>query len=480
MTKTDIKCKHLIWITLANLLVLCLCTIILLEEVYTWSARYLCICGVAVTVCNLALWMFLQGGIMTVQKRTVLMLVILLLLGILSNAAIPSTNVPDEETHYEVTVRLSEDPASITDRGGVSYPIYCYLFSAASLAIGRVVGISGQTFMILGRMANYVLFLALMVLSCKVAPDLRLAVWAIAALPSTIWLAASYSYDGWNLGFSILFVCYSWWMATRSSRVGLRELVLYAVILVAFAPIKYIYVLLGLLIFAVPRQRWQNLKGILIGMMILMAGFVIVMRARLVEIIAGLTSSTADPRGLEQGLSGTAYTISYVVRHPASVLMTFARTLFDNTETMTERLLVGEFHSDYVPDYLTVALGVLFVALMLLSTRESLVGRERTGHPRWTALVYRATLVLGILGVYASFLFLYSYYNEGQIGEISGVQGRYFLPLVLLLAPAGSARLSGACCDWMDRHEVSWEQLWAAIVYVGMLVTLCRTAGFVA
>lgn len=492
-----------------------------------------CVCALA--ICNLILALAWQAGRRADGAgRTSLILVvaIFVLLGLLMNVIYPPMDVPDEENHLRTTyywsgrilpddggdvqgeaadyvifnvptgVRQSMGNLPVTQQiysywydqeygndistqalwsynGAGNYVGYGYTPAILGLTAARALHASYQTILLVGRICNYLVFLLLVVLTCKVAPDLRMATLAIAGLPSTIWLAASYSYDGWNLGFSMLFVAYLWRLTTHKEQIGLRQIIMMVLLLLAFAPIKYIYVILALLVFAIPARQWKNRKVLIGAILIGGVGAVIALRSRIAEAIDYLTTSKTDTRGLEQNLSGEPYNVSYVLHHPLETALTFVQTFYTDLEKMVNRMLVGEFHSDYVPGYLAMALGILFVLLLLVATRESLQGRERISKGTKTIWIYRIVLALGICAVYGSFLFLYSYYRNGEIGVISGVQGRYFLPLILLLAPAGSARLATSTGKWMDRHRIQPMQLWAAALYVGLLVLLCRMPGFV-
>lgn len=491
-TQTTRVREYSILFAAGNLLVLVLCALVwgyvsagATAGTGTYSlGQFLGACVLALVIVNLAFLLFVRR--LTGNREYALIGVILLLLGLFVNALYPSLGVPDEVGHFTATYGLSEqfyaatEADAVVDVMEVNYPTYGYLPAVLAVTVGRVLSVPYEALLVLGRMANDIAFLFLTYLSCKAAPDLSMAILTIAGLPSTIWLVASYSYDGWNLGFCMLFIAYLWRLTTRQDqRIGIREILVMVLLLLAFAPIKYIYVILGLLVFAIPGERWRNRKVIIGAVVACGIGGVIALRSRLAEVLELLFTSTTDIRGLSQGLSGEPYTISYVVHHPIPVLCTLIKTLYIEFEDMLDRMLVGEFGSSLVPGYLVVILGVLLVLLLLVSTRESLAGRAQTGRGTWIAWYYRGVLALGILAVYGSFLFLYSYYNKGRIDTISGVQGRYFLPLILLLAPAGPARLAVRCADWLENHRIRPVQILAALFYVAVLVLLCRTPEFV-
>lgn len=490
------------------------------------KAWYAVICVLALLVTNLAGMLLLRIGAESNRRTGIITVIILLLLGALTMTIYEPFSVPDETTHFTATYNLMgsllpgdmrddyaiqsvqtgiwKDMGSLpvgqqiysfwydweygnesimqetrTFLGYANYPTYGYLPAVIGVMLIRLLSLPYQLLLVAGRVCNYAMFLLLAFLSCRIAPDLRMAILAIAGLPSVIWLAASYSYDGWNLGFSMLFVAYVWHITTRDKGIGIREILLMVMLLLAFAPIKYIYVLLAMIVLAIPGRKWNNRRMLIAAIVVGGIGVIVVLRSRLAEAVQLLMTSQSDIRGLEQGLTGTSYTVGYCIRHPLEIALVFARTFYTDLETMIERLLVGEFYSGYVPAYLTVILGILFMMLLLMATRASLEGRNHTGRGTLTAWIYRGVFLLGVLAIYGSFLFLYSYYNEGQIGLISGVQGRYFLPLLLLLPIGGSARMAVWCDRLTRERHMESAQLWAAYMYVGLLVMLCRMIGFV-
>ncbi len=80
---------------------------------------------------------------------------------------------------------------------------------------------------------------------------------------------------------------------------------------------------------------------------------------------------------------------------------------------------------EYVPSFL------FFVQLLLFMLIMSGTGWQLKTTVKERNLSIGVT-ILGVLSVFVAFLFLFSVPNTGTIGLITGVQGRYFLPFLIL------------------------------------------------
>gem|GEM_PF-1457501 len=330
---------------------------------------------------------------------------------------------------------------SHTMQGDANYATYEYLPQVLGILAADVLHLPWQMIYLLGRAGSLLCYLILTLLCMRLVPGLKYAVAAISLLPSVVWLAASFSYDAWNLGFSMLFICFCVYLAGKD-RVGLPDLALLAVVFLLFVPIKYIYVVLGLMFFAIPLRKKTSRKLKISAAVMITTVLMIALAARGREVLE-LLSTMTDTRGHEQGLSGEPYTLGWVLQNPGQTFQILGKSLFRGSDVYLQKLFIGEQNNSYVPVLLTMITG--FAAAFLLGEglaegdSSDKITADRISSRRRIRAVSGLTLVLGCLSVFGAFLLLYSYRNEGVIGIISGVQGRYFLPYMLLI-PLALAR----------------------------------------
>ena len=395
-------------------------------------------------------------------------------IGLLYNFIMPSLNTPDEFVHFSQAYRISnimlgvnkEDSSYVyVNESGIrritgdigiqntwdfwsdwSYgnqksiylsdkfpvvntvPLFVYVPAGFAIFITRLAHLPYQIVLLSGRISNLIIFLLLSIISMRVYKPFRYVVAAIAMLPATLWLVASYSYDGWNLGFCILFVVLCMRIREQACGVRVRDIILLLMVLILFAPVKYIYVIIGLAVFLVPLDQWKDKRLLAIcGMAAVLAGIAMAFsRGR--EAIAYLTTSSMDVRG-QGSIENQSYTIGWVIRHPINVLWVYAKTLILNIDQFVTKGMTGEFYGVYVPTFLTALVLITFLLLMITGVERS-TGLEKC---RSKGI---AIFIIGCLTVFTAFLFIYSTVSESMVGTIGGMQGRYFIPYFIFLPMA--------------------------------------------
>lgn len=396
----------------------------------------------------------------------------MLLLGILSSIVLIPLCVPDEESHFMKAYHISNEMMGISEQGytlvvtesGITrmpdfdniqnvyfywtdwtygnehingrsgrYVEYALNFSAADVAyipsaiiltVFRSIHAPYQLILLAARMINLVLLLTVALIGMRICPKWEKAIAAICLLPSTIWLGASFSYDTWNLAFSLLFVLYCYYCADRIKEMHLSNLIILFSVLILVAPVKAVYIVMALSILFISFQKWKDKKLIYgCGISVFIA-FAVMMVIRGHEIIAALTSNAMDLRAMGDGTS--SYTVQWIVRHPLNTFLVFIHTGILNTDEYLTKEIAGEFLIDYVPSFLIAGIGLAFVIILMTCLENSMVGkRERT--------IAGVLFVTGCLTILTAFLFVYTNVSKDGIGYIGGVQGRYFIPFLIFL-----------------------------------------------
>lgn len=394
-------------------------------------------------------------------------MIIMIVLGVLYTMVMVPLSVPDEPTHYNNALVVSnkiitflggdgtpsQREMSLKCFGDGSYiyefwngimdddnplgltgiwkseqmPLYPYSISGIVIALFKLIGAPYQVFIVFGRLINLLLFSLITLLCIKICPEIETIIVTFSFVPAVVWMETSFSYDSLNLAMANLFICYCLRCRGRQ-KVSIKDLVILMAIMLVFAPIKYIYIVMALFVFVIPLNHIQikNKKRIaLIGGVALLIMILILAKLRGSEILY-LLGSGAD--GRFAGTSDTTYTLAYVIRHPFTIILVFFKTLMDKSEFYFLRSLCGENYTNYVPHMLIIILAIIVVRILIGALDYNEVSK------RDRVVAWMTFIVMSIV-IFTSFLFLYSVIplEKGMIGIVDGVQGRYFLPLFLLL-----------------------------------------------
>lgn len=479
-------------------------TVSFLGDPGTMGGYYVVICVLILSLLSYCLYRFAFG----VRHERLSFVLVILVLFVLSSLVTAPFSVPDESIHFSASYYLAgwlmgqgdADGVPVTESGiahgpgGVgmedalsfytdfssgnetvpagevtavsigSYPVYCYLPAAIGIMIARFLHLPWQWIILLGRFTNGVFAVLISLLAMRLLPKFRYAIAGFSLLPSCIWLYDSFSYDVWSLSLTLLFVVLILRLRERGTDIRLRDLVAPAIVLILFAPIKYVYVLLGLTIVLIPRRHWKKSTVLSIFGIVVVAAF-LMLAFRGSEVVSLLTSSDMDARSSYAGDGYTSYTVGYVVRHPWYVFLVFGNTFLRYSQSFLSKALFGEVFT--VLPYLVEALG--FVLIFLVFACGSRGASFRKKDRVRAALIF----VLGVLSVYAAFLFVYSGVPGSGIGTVEGMQGRYFLPFApLFFVILHSDTLTAKLDARLSGRRVSTEQYLLTLLLV--LNLLCQ------
>jgi len=426
-----------------------------------------------VLIMFIVLTSFLLFDSQNIKKMQIGFAIVIVFMGILTNIVMTPLCVPDEDYHFMRTYHISNQILGVREDGykmaitesGISrmlefgnvqnsyfywsdwnygnqkvdysssrYVKYAtsasiadivYVPAAAVLTVCRIAQVPYQILLLLSRMTNLILLVVLALIAMSIFPEIRNAIAAICLLPSTIWMAASFSYDTWNLAFSMLFVTYCCYCNKNVVQMRLKNVLILSALLGLFVPVKIIYIVMAMLIFLISKDKWKD-KRLIYG-----TGIAIVCAAVLIfivkgqEIIALLTSSMMDTRGIGNA-AANSYTIGWVMKHPVKTGLIIIHTVIMYFDKYISKGITGEFFSTYVPSFL-IAILILFLGLVMMSTIKTESREKQLRIFMWI------NFAIGCLSVFMTFLFAYNNISDNQIGIIEGVQGRYFLPFMIYL-----------------------------------------------
>ncbi len=450
-------------------------------------------------------------------KKSLLFIAVIMCLGILCTCAMAPLCVPDEEIHLNDAMYISNQilkavghddlrvPAAIDDvksfRNGEetflfwtdytngqelvesevgamwegTMPSFPYLWSGLFLAITRLLGAPYQIILIVSRLANLLFYAVIAAIAIYICPQMKWAIMTVSLLPSTIWGVNSFSYDMWNTAFAVLYVAYIAHCMTLD-KIKVRNIIGMFICMMLFLPTKFIYFPMALLIF-MPSYRTLDKKAkrsiIIFGCVALVIVGGVLWYLRGPEVIAYFGNGI-DLRAAAD--YSNTYTLSRVLHHPIHVLYVIVATFIEYTQDYIIKGVCGENYSQHVPGILQFILIVVFTLLMAGSINMSKAddGQDKS---RYTMLrstrariIALVVFVANAVGFAFAFLFMFSIYMEGYFLLIDGMQGRYYLPLLMLLPFILNNRF------WRP-DEKTMKKLIIALIVLNVIITFCKFAG---
>ena len=292
-------------------------------------------------------------------------------------------------------------------------PFFGYLPQAIGIALAKLLDLNAIWLVWLGRIFNIVAYAALASYAVKKSPILKIPLIAFACMPLVIFTSASVSIDAMIAGLSILAVAYFFYMyKSPKGKIDNRDIIKFSIIVILAGLCKVTCFALILLLFAVPRDNFEEGKKEVKAILALI----------IISVIALLwTKFYADPgfymsfrtkhyalRGINPGaqinymLSNLGLTFVTILGLPANI------GSWD-----------GFLHSKLLNVIYLLFLGAIF----FLYPKEKFNKKSR--------IVTLIICALFFIGTYITFLL--SWTPVGQLSPILGVQTRYFIPIFALI-----------------------------------------------
>jgi uncharacterized membrane protein len=290
-----------------------------------------------------------------------------------------------------------------------------------AIALLRMGGCSFYWVYTLGKLPALILYTILCYFGMKRLKSGKMILAVIAMFPTTIFLAANYSYDYWVTGFSILGMAYFVGMCQEKEQyAGVKDtLVMCASFALACYP-KEIYIAFLLIPFFMKGHKLLNKKKYYI---ICVTAFVILM-AFLISRVLLETGGAGDARGGE-GVD-PAGQIAYILSNFGDFVGMLLRFLKDYLSVGKMTLYMSNFA------YLGIAGGSGVIILLLFFVAATDKGEcDVAAYSVWVR-IYTVLMYVGTAALIAVSMYI-AYTPVGTDG-VAGAQPRYLIPLIYPLA----------------------------------------------
>lgn len=303
----------------------------------------------------------------------------------------------------------------------------------------------------------YVVFLWWIVYKAKIY---KLLFAIVGLMPINLYVAASFSYNMFSLVFHLAgFMVWLNIMCDKEEYLTWKNTLLMLIFFGLGSLSKPMYIILALLILLIPDYKYKNPKFRKYLLWTVIVGGIAGVLLVGIPVLKSLLAAGSMPGDLRGGNTDVVVQLTHVLKHP----FTFAKMLIrDMIKTATEFLLNTESYLKFgrfyalegnFPIYISVlVLGITFLSHSENGGEYRLAKKDRIG--------ILVVLFLLAAAIWGSMYLVYT--PQGETSFITGVQGRYYAPLLVPLM---------ACCR---SDKITWKtkELTYNKVFFGILAAL--------
>ena len=322
----------------------------------------------------------------------------------------------------------------ITNGPMVTNAIFSYCVTGLGIAVARILRLSADMTFYFGRLFNLLFFLLVMRHLMKKIPFGRTALFAVSVMPLTLHMLGSYTYDISIFCFVGLFVTQVMCMICQPDKISRRDFSLCIFYGILMAPSKLVYIPLLFLVFLIPAKNLSRFpkKARKMKWRVIVTG---ILSAVLVMVIVNLLG--ADPairKMVEENNSvnmvswarSEGYTISWILQNPIEYALMCIRTVI----TMVDYYfftLIGNSLGWLDVGIQQVCTVISFMLLYLsINIQDDASGHIHIGLRK--KMVISAICACTVLITFAAMTLDWTPLSYNYI---LGVQGRYFIPLMI-------------------------------------------------
>lgn len=306
--------------------------------------------------------------------------------------------------------------------GGSTNAPFGYIFSALGIAVARIFNFSPIITYYFGRFFNLLSYAFMTWWAVKRMPYGKIAAFAISVLPMSLHLTASYSYDSQIVAFVMLFVAQILYMTEKDDKISYKDIILCTIFGMLVAPSKLVYLPLVLLVFIIPKEKFSlsSKKVFWIKAAMLSAIILFMLLIQLKTFVNSVSDSSIS------WSEEDAYSIPWLLGNPIDAVKIYVDTFLVKGDFYLKSMVgysLGWFQVA-VPFYCYFPFFIFLVYSFIARDGESLkIGFESKF---WATLLVFGSILLILTSMLLS-------WTPMSYTAIEGVQGRYFIPLLIVL-----------------------------------------------
>lgn len=296
------------------------------------------------------------------------------------------------------------------------YSPICYFSQVGGVMLGSIISDRLIITYYLGRLGNLILYLLMVYFAIKIIPFYKLPLLCVALMPMSLSLASAYSSDVVVFGLNFLWIAILLKILVNEQKLSFKSIYIWILVLLAiFITLAKTYILLLPLVFLLPVSKFKNKKTYVF--------FIIIVCFVSILSFCGWTFLIKDlSLNMNNTIADPVSQVLFIKLHPFQYLKILLKTFLVKTPRLYITMIGVLGYQDTILDYLTYLIYPFLIYFGVNAENFNFCLKK------WQKLVVGLTLLLGILITYTS---LYVMYSPVENDIILGLNGKYFIPLVL-------------------------------------------------
>ena len=298
------------------------------------------------------------------------------------------------------------------------YSPVCYISQLPGVIAGKIAGLSLGGLYYLGRISNLISYCLLVFFALRITPFFKCPMFLLALMPMSLSLAGAYTCDVAVLGLNFLWMAVILKVMTLPQKVTFsNKWVIILAVLGLLISLSKSYILLLPLIFLLPPKFFNTKKDYFISTLGILA-----------VAIAGLAFWSFCIRGLSldmnNSFANSAMQMEFIKSHPFAYIFVLIKTFFVKTPRLLITMIGVLGWQDTKLDWIT------YIAYPFLMYFAVCADNFDFKPEQWQKILIWIVLIAGTIITYTS---LYIMWSPVGNSVILGLNGKYFIPLMLPL-----------------------------------------------
>lgn len=358
------------------------------------------------------------------------------------DAAMEFTSSPSfgnyRNIYYGLFSRVQDDSMVAADvNSNIEGSILLYGPAVLGMSLARILGLGTVPMLLLARYLNLLVFALLAWFGMKHLPFGKMTLFILALLPINMQQCTSFSHDAMVHGILFLYSCLLLEAVFAEKRLTGQKMALLEVLSLFLMYCKSgSYLPLCFLPVLIPAARYGGRKEKYMGTGCILGIPILAFLMKNIQTVTGIVNTTTTTSVVSTGDGAaylTGYTVGYFLQEPLEFVYLMVNTAFDKIGFYLESM-VG-YKLGWVEIETSALVVILFFFLLFLSNCDS------WGEEVYVSPFQRSWMILMCLGCTGLILLgmLFQWTPMGHV-SVEGVQGRYFLPFMLILLSACKSR----------------------------------------